>query len=84
MAVKKSTNIYKVLDLSCPEDMHVKANLAAAFWTVLNETGLTISDASILLNVPEPMIHAVIKGQFHDVEQTEILRWLEVVSAKLN
>lgn len=81
---KNSTNIYKVLDLKCPEEMHIKANLVAAFWNVVKEKGLTMSDTSALLSVAEPMIYAVIMGQFHDVEHAEILRWLEVVNGELD
>lgn len=82
MTDQTDKNIYSILGLEHPEDMHFKANLVAQILQKMHSTSMTMREASITLKVEKSIICKVLSGQFHNIERKEVARWLDEISTK--
>ena len=82
MADQTDKNVYSILGLECPEEMHFKANLVAQILLKMQSAGINVREASITLRVEESVIYNALSGQFHNIEREEICRWLDEILTK--
>lgn len=82
MADQTDKNVYSMLGLECPEEMHFKANLAAQILLKMQSAGLNVRETAITLGVEESVIYNALSGQFHNIEREEICRWLDEILTK--
>lgn len=73
---KSSGNVYKDLRLANPEQMFIKATLAAKIGEILAQRGLTQLEAAKLLGIPQPKISALLRGQFRGISEAKMLECL--------
>jgi predicted XRE-type DNA-binding protein len=73
---KSSGNVYKDLGLPNPEQMFIKATLAAKIGEILADRGLTQVEAAKLLGIPQPKVSAMLRGQFRGVSEAKMLECL--------
>lgn len=82
MADQTDKNVYSILDLVCPEEMHFKANLVAQILLKMQSAAINVREASIILRAEESVIYNALSGQFHNIEREEICRWLDEILTK--
>ena len=73
---KSSGNVYKDLGLANPEQMFIKATLAAKISEILAQRGLTQVEAAKLLGIPQPKVSALLRGQFRGISEAKMLECL--------
>lgn len=73
---KSSGNVYKDLGLTNPEQMFIKATLAAKIGEILAQRGLTQVKAAKLLGIPQPKVSALLRGQFRGISEAKMLECL--------
>jgi predicted XRE-type DNA-binding protein len=73
---KSSGNVYKDLGLANPEQMFIKATLAAKIAEILAQRGLTQVEAAKLLGIPQPKVSALLRGQFRGISEAKMLECL--------
>jgi predicted XRE-type DNA-binding protein len=73
---KSSGNVYKDLGLANPEQMFIKATLAAKISEILAQRGLTQVEAAKLLGIPQPKVSALLRGQFRGISEAKLLECL--------
>jgi predicted XRE-type DNA-binding protein len=71
-----SGNVYADLRYPDPEDMLVKARLAAKIGDIIRQRGLTQAQAAKLLRLTQPKISSLLKGQFGGISERRLLRCL--------
>lgn len=76
---KRKSNIYALLGVKSPEEMNIKANIVGAILLKMQERFLTITEASVILQVDETTLSAIISGQFHDISICELERFREAI-----
>lgn len=70
---KSSGNVYKDLGVPNPEQMFIKATLAAKISEILAQRGLTQVEAAKLLSIPQPKVSALLRGQFRGISEAKML-----------
>ena len=73
---KSSGNVYKDLGVASPEQMFIKATLAAKISEILAQRGLTQVEAAKLLSIPQPKVSALLRGQFRGISEAKMLECL--------
>lgn len=73
---KSSGNVYKDLGVPNPEQMFIKATLAAKISEILAQRGLTQVEAAKLLSIPQPKVSALLRGQFRGISEAKMLECL--------
>lgn len=68
-----TTNVYADLGLPDAEEMLVKAQLAAKIGEILAERGWTQQQAGQVLNMPQPKLSKMLRGQFHGISEAKML-----------
>lgn len=75
----REENVYIELGIESPEEMHAKANIVVAIIFKMQESCLTVEEASVILQVDEATLRAIISGQFHKVAISELERIREAI-----
>ena len=75
----REDNVYIELGIKSPEEMHAKANIVVAIILKMQESCLTVEEASVILQVDEATLRAIISGQFHKVAISELERICEAI-----
>jgi len=73
---KSSGNVYKDLGVANPEQMLIKATLAAKIGEILAQRKLTQLEAAKLLGIPQPKVSALLRGQFRGISEAKMLECL--------
>lgn len=74
--VTSSGNIFADLGLPYPEQLLVKARLAAALQRSMSEMGLTQTAAATLTGIPQPKLSKILRGRFEGISETYITEGL--------
>ena len=73
---KSSGNVYKDLEVANPEQMLIKATLAAKIGEILAQQKITQVEAAKLLGIPQPKVSALLRGQFRGISEAKMLECL--------
>lgn len=71
-----STNVYADLGIPHAEEMLVKAQLATKIGDIIRRRKLTQVQAAELLNIPQPKLSGLLRGQFRGISETKMLECL--------
>lgn len=74
--VMSSGNVFADLGLPNPEQLLVKAKLAAALQRSMTEMGLTQTAAAALTGIPQPKLSKILRGRFEGISETYITEGL--------
>ncbi len=73
---KASANIYEDLGLADAAEMQVKASLAAKIGEIIQSRHLTQVQASEILEIPQPKLSGMLRGQFRGISEAKMLACL--------
>lgn len=73
---KSSGNVYEDLGVANPEQMLIKATLAAKIGEILVQQKVTQLEAAKLLGIPQPKVSALLRGQFRGISEAKMLECL--------
>jgi predicted XRE-type DNA-binding protein len=73
---KSSGNVFADLSLPDPENALAKAKLASAICRVIEQRGLTQTQAAKLLGLDQPKISALVRGKLSGFSTDRLLRFL--------
>ena len=77
IAIEASTgNVYTDLGLPDAQDMLVKAKLASKIADILKHQQLTQQQAAELLDMTQPKVSQMLRGQFRGISETKMLACL--------
>lgn len=68
-----SGNVYADLGATHAQDMLVKAQLASKISDILKQQKLTQQQAAVLLDMPQPKVSLMLRGQFRGISETKML-----------
>lgn len=71
-----STNVYADLGIPHAEEMLVKAQLATKIGDIIKRRKLTQVQAAELLNIPQPKLSGLLRGQFRGISEAKMLECL--------
>ncbi len=71
--VSGSANVYADLGYPDADDMLVKARLMAKIAEILKERGLTQTEASRIVGLPQPKLSQLLRGQFRGFSQRKLI-----------
>ena len=71
-----SGNVFADLRLPNPQDALAKAKLAHRICEVINERGLTQTQAAEILGLDQPKISALMRGRLHGFSADRLFRFL--------
>ncbi len=71
-----SGNVYADLGYEQPEEMQAKAELVFRLAHILEERGLTQTQAAEILGIPQPKVSALLRGHFAGFSLERIFRLL--------
>lgn len=71
-----STNVYADLGIPHAEEMLVKAQLATKIGDIVRRRKLTQVQAAELLNIPQPKLSGLLRGQFRGISEAKMLECL--------
>jgi predicted XRE-type DNA-binding protein len=71
-----SGNVYADLGYTDAEDMALKAQLVTEIGDLIRQRGLTQEQAAKALNLTQPKISNLLKGQFRGISERRLLRCL--------
>ena len=71
-----STNVYADLGIPHAEEMLVKAQLATKIGDIIRRRKLTQVQAAELLNIPQPKLSGLLRGQFRGISEVKMLECL--------
>src|SRR3989338_10859624 len=71
-----STNVYADLGIPHAEEMLVKAQLATKIGDIIRRRKLTQVQAAELLNIPQPKLSGLLRGQFRGISEAKMLECL--------
>ncbi len=71
-----SGNVYQDLQVSDPEEMLLKAQLAARIARLIEEKGLTQMQAAERLGIPQSKLSLLLRGQFRGISEAKMLECL--------
>src|SRR6516225_10208775 len=69
-------NVYADLGYPDSEDMIIKAQLVTKIAAIIRQRGLTQEKAAKLLDLTQPKISKLLKGQFRGISERRLLRCL--------
>ncbi|MDQ6995482.1 MAG: helix-turn-helix transcriptional regulator [Mariprofundaceae bacterium] len=76
---KSSGNVYSDLGLADPEEMLVKARLAAKIGEIIKHRHLTQQQASEILAMPQSKISNMLRGNFRGISEAKMLECLNLL-----
>lgn len=68
-----SANIYADLEYSNADEMLVKAQLAVKIGDIIKRRKLNQSQASEILDLPQPKLSCLLRGQFRGISEAKML-----------
>ncbi len=68
-----STNVYEDLGLPDAAEMKVKAILATKIIEIIKHRHLTQIQAAEILDIPQPKLSGMLRGQFRDISEAKML-----------
>jgi len=71
-----STNVYADLDDPDANGMLVKAQLATRIGAIIKRRRLTQSEAAAIIDMPQPKLSGMLRGQFRGISETKMLNCL--------
>lgn len=79
--VKGGANVFADLGLSDADDLLGKARLAATIAALIEERGLTQSEAALLLGASQPTVSNLVRGRLSGFSLDRLLRFLNALGA---
>jgi predicted XRE-type DNA-binding protein len=70
---KSSGNVYADLGYKDAGEMQVKACLADKISVILKQRHLTQAEAALILNIPQPKLSVMLRGQFRGISEAKML-----------
>ncbi|MBN6742251.1 XRE family transcriptional regulator [Acidithiobacillus sp. MC6.1] len=71
-----SGNVYRDLNVPDPEEMLLKAQLAARIARLIEQKGLTQIQAAERLGIPQSKLSLLLRGQFRGISEAKMLECL--------
>lgn len=71
-----SGNIYEDLQVADPDAMHIKARLATKIADIIHHRHLTQEQAADILDIPQPKLSGLLRGQFRGISETKLIECL--------
>ena len=71
-----SINLYADLGYRAPESMLVKAQLVSRIAELLVERGMTQAEAAPVLDMPQPKLSKMLRGQFRGFSERKLMGYL--------
>jgi len=68
-----STNVYADLAYKAPDDMLVKARLVSKIAELLEERHFTQTKAAAVLDIPQPKLSKMLRGQFSGFSERRLM-----------
>lgn len=68
-----SGNVYKDIGVPNPDEMLVKAQLAAEIGSILKARQLTQLQAAEILGMPQPKVSGMLRGRFRGISETKMI-----------
>ena len=75
-AERGSTNVYADLGDPDADEMLVKAQFATRIGEIIKRRRLTQSEAAAIIDMPQPKLSAMLRGQFRSISETKMLNCL--------
>ena len=73
---KGGANVYEDLGMPDAGQMFVKAQLAAKIGEIIRQRGFTQQQAAQLINMPQPKLSGMLRGQFRGISEAKMLACL--------
>jgi len=77
--VRGSGNVFADLDLSNPEERLAKAKLAMRIQEIIDERGLTQTEAAEVLGVNQPKVSDLLRGRLKGFSTDRLFRFLNLL-----
>ena len=71
--IGSSGNVYTDIGVENPEEMLVKAQLAASIQGILKARKLTQTEAAEILGLPQPKLSRILHGHFRGVSEAKMM-----------
>ena len=78
---KGSTNVYRDLGRPDADRMFVKAILASKIGEIIRQRKLTQQRAAELLNIPQPKLSGLLRGQFRGISEAKMLECMNCLGS---
>jgi len=78
---KGSTNVYGDLGMPDADKMLIKAQLAAKIGEIIRQRKLTQQLAAQILNMPQPKLSGLLRGQFRGISEAKMLACLNYLGS---
>ena len=74
--VKSGGNVFEDIGIKDAEGMLRKAKLVSSIQDIIEGRGWTQRQAAKVLGISQPKLSLMLRGQFHGISETQILRYL--------
>lgn len=71
-----ATTVYRDLGYRAPETMLVKGQLVSKIAELVTEKGMTAAEAAALLDIPQPKLTKMLRGQFRGICLFKLMKCL--------
>lgn len=75
-STRSSGNVFADLDLPAPEELLAKAGLANQICTIIEERGLTQTQAAQVLRITQPKVSLLTRGRLAGFSMERLVRFL--------
>ncbi len=72
-------NVYQDLGFDDAQEMQVKASLAIKIGDIIKHRHLTQQQAAELLDMPQPKVSAMLRGQFRGISESKMIACLNAL-----
>jgi predicted XRE-type DNA-binding protein len=72
-------NVYDDLEMDNAQEMQVKASLAIKIGDIIKHRHLTQQQAAELLDMPQPKVSAMLRGQFRGISEAKMIACLNAL-----
>ena len=72
-------NVYQDLGFDDAQEMQVKATLSTKIGDIIKRRKLTQQQAAELLNMPQPKVSAMLRGQFRGISEAKMIACLNAL-----
>ena len=79
-----STNVYADLGYKSADEMLVKAQLVTTIAEILAERGYTQTKAAVLLEIPQPKLSKMLRGQFRGFSERKLMDCLTLLGRDID
>ncbi|MFQ5329064.1 MAG: helix-turn-helix domain-containing protein [Thermodesulfobacteriota bacterium] len=81
---KSSGNVFADLGLDKPEELEFKATIAASINSIIKHRGLKQTDAAKTLNITQPQVSALKRGQLYHFSVERLFHLLNALGRDVN